>query len=101
MTGKECKDSKFAFRNASWTLMGPEQPQNLETRGIFIHLWRSWRSDMAVVSLSKSGGVPDLLLGLEVAVKSAEGEEDATRWGIANRASRIRLPVGWLDIGPV
>jgi hypothetical protein len=32
---------------------------------MFIHLWRSWRSVIAAVSLSMEVGVPDLLLGRE------------------------------------
>ena len=61
--------------------MGPAQPQNFDTRGMFIHLWRSWTSVMAVVS--PSVGVPALLVGredglepgLEVEVPSIEVDE--------------------------
>ena len=70
-------------------LMGPSQHQNSETRGIFIHLWRSWRSVIAVVSLSV--GVPALLLGPEdgpepgfdVEVTSVVDDDGTTCDGIA------------------
>jgi len=57
MIGKECLELRFAFKNASCVDTGPEQPQNAETRGTFIHLFSSWRSVMSVVSSVPESGV--------------------------------------------
>src|SRR5437879_4009243 len=64
MTGKEWRDARFALRKLPWTPCGPEQSQNLETRGMFIHLCKSWRSVMLDVSVSVSMGLALRLAGL-------------------------------------
>lgn len=56
MVGKECFEERFVLRNCSCVLGGPEQPQNFETRGVFIHLFKSWRSVMRVVSSVSEDG---------------------------------------------
>lgn len=55
MAGKECFEERAVLRNCSCVLCGPEHPQNFDTRGIFIHLCRSWTS-VRIAASSVSGG---------------------------------------------
>ena len=76
MAGKECFEERFVWRNFSCVLCGPEQPQNFETRGKFIHLLRSCRSVMRVVSSVSEDG--DSGVGSETdAVDMCAGSEES------------------------
>lgn len=59
-------------------LCGPEQPQNLETRSVFIHLLRSCRSVIIVVSSVSEdgdGGVGSEMDAAEMWAGSEESED--------------------------